>query len=178
LKGAAVEDHVEPERACRTFLDDLSMMDIGDWINGPVNEVGRRMALLRMIEAAVKERITDVQDALILEMEADAMRLDGYGALRRVPVESSRWREKDSGSRFRNLVAEVVVGKVALDIATGELDPVKRNIARATVKQLYDFIPAFSSVKAAGRSEGIDLDEFRVTETAYKIVLELEDETA
>jgi hypothetical protein len=102
-------------------------------------------------------------------METDRVTVPHVGWLRRVPTKRSEWRDERSAEDFRHAIAETVVREIALDLATGEVDPVKRNIARATINEMYDIIPSFSDVKARGRRLGIDVSDFRSYSTVMKV---------
>lgn len=114
----------------------------------------------------------DLEAELAARMETSEVHIRGVGLLVRRAERRSTWRDEHASADFRRDVGQAVVHKVAVDIATGELDPVKRNISQFTVETMFEVIPAFSSVKAPGRKLGIDVEEYRVVSEVQKVILE------
>jgi hypothetical protein len=164
-------DHPDPERACAEFIGALEHIAAEEWIDGPVPDIGRRLAMARWILVRIQRAVNDMSDALALSMEEDSLTVDGFGILKRTPIKSSRWRYEESAQRLRDDVRDAVVSSIAMDIATGEVDPVKRNIARVAIDRVWDIVPSFSTIKAAGRSYDLDINEYRDFVTVNKIEL-------
>lgn len=109
-------------------------------------------------------RLTSIVDALTMEVAARVETDDtraGSWHIERGYKRNSTWSQPDSAEILRHDLGEAVVSKVALDIGTGELDPVKRNIARAAIAELWECLPAFSSLKRGASRLGIRIDEYR-----------------
>jgi len=161
----------------RSFLDDLARLKPDEWTEGPLHDVGQRLAMLLMIQRAVNERVVELQDALRMSMDEDVMPVPGFGRIHRTLTRSSRWRDEHASADFRADVWKAAQNEVAVDKLTGEVDQGKLNIARAVTRELDDALPAFSSLKQAGRRRlRIDIDEYRIFDDVYKIELEMEDE--
>lgn len=155
-------------------MDCTTVLGMLDPTDGTLPELAQRYRAAR--EWA--RDFTDIADMIELElaarMEHDAEAIDGVGMLVRSLEKRTAWRDKTSSADFRDHVADMVVKEISLDVATGELEPVKRNVAAATVALMLDVVPAFSSVKARGRQLGIEMDDFRTTSEVYKVNIELE----
>lgn len=153
-------------------MDCQTLLDLGDPSDGTTDELAERYLAAR----ALANEFTAIGDAIELElaarMETDELRVPGVGVLVRSPEKRSAWRDKHASAEFRYQVGLAVVREIALDIATGELEPVKRNVAQATVDLLFDVVPAFSSVKRRGHSLGIHPDDYRTSTEIYKVTID------
>src|SRR5262245_41277347 len=157
--------------AAAEFMDTLRASTTQEWITGTPQQLSTRMAILRVVEALVKRAVRDVNDALVWTLESEKQYVLGFGTLMKTPRESTRWRTPDAGQAMRLDVGSAVVQSIAMDIGSGEIDREKQNIARETVNRLYDIIPAFSTVKAAGRRYGIDITDYRESTISYTMEL-------
>jgi hypothetical protein len=151
-----------------------ALMSMEDPTEGTFDELCWRWRDAQVWRKQLDDVIAALETDMVSRMEEDHQPVRGLGLMRRYKAKQTAWRDGSASADFRRDVGDVVVNHVAMDIATGELDPVKRNIARATVATLYEVIPAFSSVKARGQAMGIDLDQYRATTETYKIALDPE----
>ena len=153
-------------------MDCQTLLDLGDPTDGSLDELAERYLAAR----ALANEFTAIGDAIELElaarMETDEVPVRGVGVLVRGAEKRSAWRDKHASAEFRYQTGLAVVREIALDIATGELEPVKRNVAQATVDLMLDVIPAFSSVKARGRALGIHPDEYRTVSEVYRVTVD------
>jgi len=156
-------------------VDDLLAMG-EDAIVGETTELAQRYRLALEAGSALRQMVDDLSDELAARMETETLVVRGVGRLEKKPEKRSTWLHEHSSAQFRKDVGETAVRKVALDIATGELDPARRNIGRAVVDQLWEYLPSFSSVKAAGKRDGIDIDQYRTTTYVDRVQLDLEGE--
>lgn len=136
----------------------------GDVTDGELSALAHRLHTARTAIAA----LTSVVEALTMEVAArvedDETIVAGYGSswsIARGYKRTSTWSQPDSAELLRHDLGEAVVAKIALDVATGELDPAKRNIARAAIAELWEVLPAFSSLKAGAKRLGIHIDQYR-----------------
>ena len=74
----------------------------------------------------------------------------GLGHVVRAETSRSTWSSDSAPERLRDDLARAVADDVAIDIATGEIDPMKRNVALHALRAAYEAIPSFSSIKQAG----------------------------
>jgi len=165
-------DHIDPGTVVLTALAELRGIPADDWTEGPVFDrtvrLDRATALIEMLQDCVR----DIELSLIDSMEEDEMTFPGIGQLKREEKSTSTWRDGDAGRRMREDLASAVAAEVALDVATGELDPMKRNVAMAALRVAYDAIPSFSSLKTAGRQRlGLDIGDYRRVSTYYTVTL-------
>lgn len=151
------------------MTDCQSLLDLRDPTEGTLDELATRYRAARELARA----FTDIGDAieldLVARMESDEVRVPRVGMLVRQPYRSSSWRDGHASAEFRREVGQTVVKAIALDLATGELEPVKRNVAEATVALMLDVIPAFSSVKARGRALGLHPEDYRTTSEVLRV---------
>lgn len=153
-------------------MDCSSLLALDDATIGDLDELARRYQAARAYCAALADIADGIEIELAARMETDEVTIPGIGVLVRKAEKRSAWRDEYASRDFRSAVAKAVVNKVALDIATGELDPVKRNISQVTVDTLYDVIPAFSTIKSPGRRLGIHPEEFRTQSTVYRVAVD------
>lgn len=153
-------------------MDCQTLLDLVDPTDGSTDELAERYLAAR----ALANELTAIGDAIELElaarMETDEVAVAGVGVLVRRPEKRSAWRDKHASAEFRYQTGLAIVREIALDIATGELEPVKRNVAQATIDLAFEVIPAFSSVKARGRALGIHPDEYRTSSEVYKVTID------
>jgi hypothetical protein len=98
---------------------------------------------------------------LAARLETDITALPGVGVVRRGYTRRSEWRDAHSSADLRADVGTAIAQHVALDVGTGEIDPLRRNIAKATVDAMYEVLPSFSSVKAPAKKYGIQIGDYR-----------------
>ena len=92
---------------------------------------------------------------------------------RAISCSAYQWRDGDAGRRMREDLAAAVASEVALDVATGEVDPMKRNVALAALRVAYEAIPSFSSLKQAGRERlKLRISDYRTYTNFYSVKLE------
>lgn len=144
-----------------------------EWTEGTIEERARRLSALRQLKALTDDIILAVEQSLIESMEADDVPVAGVGMLRRGEVTRSTWRYDGASEQMRDDLARAVATHIATDIATGEIDQLKRNIALHTMRAAYSAIPQFSSLKqAARRTFGLTLGDYRQYDTVYKVTIE------
>jgi hypothetical protein len=164
------ENEIDPGTVVLVALAELRGIPEDAWTDGPVSDramrLDRALALMQML----KEGIRDIELSLIDSMEEDEVIVTGVGKLVRSRASSAVWKDKESSKRLRDDLAAAVAQEIALDVATGEMDPMKRNVALATLRLAYEAIPSFATVKVAGRDRlGIDIFDYRVY-TSYHTV--------
>jgi hypothetical protein len=142
------------------------------WTEGSVNDQAVRLDRLAALNALVREAQAMVELSLAESMETDDMPTP-VGTLHRVEKRTSTWSYSGAAERMRDDLAMGVAHDVALDVATGELDPMKRNVAIAAMRAAYEAIPSFSELKVAGRRRfGLRMDDYRTYSTRYTVELE------
>jgi hypothetical protein len=156
-------------------MDCQSLLDLGDPTEGTLDELARRLAMARILASL----LTDIGDAIELDlaarMEDDEVRVPHVGVLVRSREKRSSWRDSYASAEFRREVGQAVIKEIALDIVTGELEPVKRNVAEATVALMFDVIPAFSSVKARGKALGVHPSDYRIESEVTRVTIDPEE---
>lgn len=153
-------------------MDCTSLLGMIDPTEGSLDELARRYRAAREWARDFHDIADMIELELAARMESDALAVDGVGMLIRTLEKRSTWRDRHASSDFRRYVADTVVREIALDVATGELEATKRNVATATVDLMLDVLPAFSSVKSRGRKLGIDPDDFRTTSEVYRVAVD------
>jgi hypothetical protein len=153
-------------------MDCDELLTVRDPSEGDLREVATRYRDARYWANELNRIADDLEMELSARMEADEVPVSGVGLLVRRTERRSTWKDEHASADFRRHVGQAVIHKIALDVATGELDPVKRNVATVTVDLMFDVVPAFSSVKAPGRKLGIEVEEYRVISEVYRVSLE------
>lgn len=172
-KGTSVTD--EPSRHLQAALIETSNTTADDWTEGMLAELALRLSRVSALARKLAELQMWLEIELVDRMETDTVPVPGLGTLHRSPSNNSTWKHGGAGEELRTDLARAVADEIALDVATGELDPIKRNIALATLRAAYEAIPAFSSLKAAGPKRfGVHISEYRDYSTSYRVTLDVE----
>lgn len=169
---------IEPAALVLGWLGELQGLDEDTWLEGPLQDVGLRLYRLQVMANRVRRLIEAIETDVAGRMERDTADLGPFGLMRRSMVTSSTWRDESAAERMRDDLAVAVAQQVAIDVGTGEIDPVKRNVAMATMRAAYEAIPSFSTLKQAGRTRlGLHIGDYRSYFDRYRVVVEaLEDE--
>jgi hypothetical protein len=152
-------------------IDELLAMP--DFTEGTLAECAQRLRDARQARDALTEVVNMLEMELPARMESESVEVPNVGVLRKARVTTSTWSDENAAHDFRERVAQVAIEKIALNVATGELDPVVRNVGRAIVDKLWDYVPSFSTVKAQGKRDGIDVEEYRSFTHSTKVVIDL-----
>ena len=84
----------------------------------------------------------------------------------------SAWSTRDSGAQFREDFVSAVVREVATDIATREIDPMKRNVARAALTRALQALPAVQALKKdEAKKLGLMMSDYRDYTDGKKVVI-------
>lgn len=135
--------------------------NLDDVTEGPLADLARRHKQITDILASTKTIRDALELAMAENMEEDTLTAGAYTVVRDRGV-GSRWKTGESGERMREDITDAVATKVATDVMTGEVDPMRRNLIRAAMTYVWDALPAPSSVKKSGREQlGIRLSDYR-----------------
>lgn len=146
--------------------------------DGTIDDLARRLDLIERIQAVLREMHEHVTETLIAEMEDETV-LTGSGMLRRVERRgSSKWNDDDAADRMRSDIVRAIADDIALDVATGEMDPMKRNVASAAVSSLLaDLGKSWRLLVAGQRRLGVWENEYKTSgAVTYRVELEGTDE--
>lgn len=168
----------DPAALVLGHLAELRGIPEEDWWHGSVADLAHRLHRIRAMREFLHEMEQEIEENLAASMETDVIDIPGLGRSRRSETTRSTWADDSAAERLRDDLASAVAREVALDIATGEMDPMKRNVAMHTMRAAYEAIPSFSSVKTAGRKRfGIAIGDYRSFDTGYTVKIEaVEDE--
>jgi len=162
----------EPAQALLGVREELDGITPTAWTEGTVSELALRLDRLSGLVTKLTEIKSWLEIDLVDRMEADEVPIAGIGRLVRSKFVSSGWKYDGAGEQLRNDLANAVAADVALDVATGEVEPMKRNVALAAIRAAYEAIPAFSSLKAAGPKRfGVKISDYRNYSDAYRVNL-------
>lgn len=167
-------DDFEPATAVLVALVELRAMPPGAWTEGTTLDLAIRLDRVSSLQALLAAARAEIETDLADRMEADEIPVPGVGVLKRTPAKREAWRFAHSSDQMREDLALAVASAVALDVASGELDQMKRNVALAAVRAAYEVIPSFSSLKTAGRKRfNLRLEDYRTSDEYYKVALEV-----
>jgi len=167
------EHQIDPGTVVLTALGELRGIADDAWIEGPLLDRVIRLDRAKVLVELLTARIHDIEQSLVDSMEEDEFAVPGIGKVVRERKTSSSWRNEHASQQMREDLASAVAAVVALDVATGEMDPMKRNVALAAVRTIYEAIPAFSSLKAAGRARlGLKMSDYRSYSDYYAVTLD------
>ena len=164
----------EPSRALAAALIEVRDITGDTWTEGHVSELALRLDRVKALAEKLDEIKTWLEIDLADRMDTEYLPIPGIGRLHKTESTSSGWKYDGAGDRMRDDLAQAVAKDLSMDIATGELDPMKRNVALAAIRAAYEAIPAFSSLKAAGPKRfGVHISDYRNYSTTYKVALEV-----
>lgn len=171
-------DVPDPAALVLGHLAELRGMPEEDWTHGPVSELGFRLHRLRQLQGLAHAIAQEIEDSLVASMETNTVEVASLGRLVRSEQTTSTWRDGGAAERMRDDLARAVADSISLDVATGEINVGTRNVALVAIRAAYDAIPAFSSLKVAGRQRfGLHLGDYRSYATHYRVTVEsIEDE--
>jgi len=168
-----METEIDPGTVVLTALAELRGIAGDEWIEGSLFERTVRLDRCKTLIGLLKQATYEIELSLIESMEENELVVPGVGKLTRNEASSSTWVDRRAGARMREDLAVAVASEVALDVATGEVDPMKRNVALAALRVAYEAIPAFSSLKSAGRERlGLRLSDYRKFNNYYTVTLD------
>jgi hypothetical protein len=168
----------DPATAVLTASVELRATDPEAWTDGSDRELAMRLERVMTLQSQLEFARSEIELALAERMETDEQVVPGVGVLRRSEATRTSWRNEHSADQMRDDLAAAVSNNVAIDVATGDIDPMKRNIALHAIRTAYEAIPSFSNLKQAGRDRlGLHIGDYRTYATYYRISLETGDET-
>lgn len=139
----------------------LTLAETEDVTDGELADLARRLSTAEQALEQLRLVASVLSSEISARVEVDITPVPGVGVIQRGYTRRSNWRHESSAAELRTHIGEAIVRAISLDIATGELDPAKRNISRATIEALWDILPSFSSVKQPAHRYGIRIGEYR-----------------
>lgn len=172
------ESDTDPATPVLCALAELRGTRPDAWTEGTIRERAVRLERANALIGMLLEGIRDVELSLAESMEEDRAEVAGVGLLERTEKVTSEWAYKGAGERMRDDLAIAVARTVATDVMTGEVDPMRRNLALQAIRTAYEAIPSFSSLKVNGRARlGMSMDDYRRFSRHYVVKLHsIEDE--
>jgi len=172
-----MEDEIDPGTVVLTALAELRGIPDDRWLEGSVFERVIRLDRAKTAAFVMKEAIAAIELSLIDSMDEDEMTFPGIGRVTRSEKLTTKWRDPGSGERMREDLAFAAASSVAVDVATGEVDPMKRNVALAAIRTAYEAIPSFNNLKVAGRKRlGLKMDDYLAYDSHYVVKLESDED--
>ncbi|MCJ7725661.1 MAG: hypothetical protein MUP76_04650, partial [Acidimicrobiia bacterium] len=127
----------------------LEGMSLDSLTEGTLADLGMRYDVILRLQAMLRTQKDALETALIEAMPEDTVITGGVRIIRERAARSA-W--KDSGSaRMREDIEQQVATKLSTDVMTGEVDPMRRNLIANAIHQLWEVLPAPSSMKAGAK---------------------------
>lgn len=139
----------------------LTMSESGDVTDGDLPDLAQRLSTAQEAVEQLRLLAEMLSMEISARVEVDLTPVPGVGVIQRGYTRRSKWREDYSADELRKDIGQAVTRAIAMDIATGELDPIKRNVARATIDALWEIVPSFSGVKQPAHRYGIRIGDYR-----------------
>jgi len=139
-----------------TRLDTMTLDS--DLTEGTLQELGHRYDMALRIIALAQQVRNHLEVALVDAMPEDTM-IMGDITVKREKANRWSWKDGSSGERMREDIEQMVATKLATDVMTGEVDPMRRNMVKHAIHELWALLPAPSSMKVEG-ARRFDLDIF------------------
>jgi hypothetical protein len=141
----------------------ITVLDVagrGEFDVGSIGEYAQRLDMLRRII----QQATAMRNTLELTL-AEAMPESrmSEGGLRIVRERASRsyWKDASASERMKEDIEHQVATKLATDVATGEVDQMRRNVISHAIHELWAVLPAPSTLKAGARRFDLTLSDYR-----------------
>lgn len=148
----------------------LAMVDPTE---GPLADVAERLRHAIALREQLNDLIPVLEAEVIDRMETDVEVIPHVGRLVRTASRTSKWRDGSASLDFRRDVFRAIEDEVSVDQLTGTRDEMRQRMARMVLKEVDDVLPAFSSLKQAGRARlRIDVDQYREFTSTYKVVIQ------
>lgn len=128
--------------------------------DGSLDDVARNYDAALRLKAAAQDAIDACTESLLDRLEDETTTIAGLGVFARTTTSRKRNRYDDSADRMRSALMEAVARSVAFDVATGEIDPIKRNIARAAVDLATQHASVSGLKQSARKALDIAPDDF------------------
>ena len=127
---------------------------------GTTEEVARRLDLAIQLKLIAQQYIDTCEVALAERMEDETLVINGVGLFKRGVRRSKRYKDQQSGSRYREDMIHAIATKAALDPATGEVDAGHRNIARTALGMVLTYASLGTPKAIARRDLNIAEDDY------------------
>jgi hypothetical protein len=147
-----------PDESVGDAYVNLDNLNLGDLAEGTLEELGQRYDLMLQIMAMATEARNHLEQALVEAMPENTL-VTPTMTFKREKAKRWTWKDKDSGKIMREDIAHSVSSKLATNVATGEVDMEARNLMQNAIRELWDVLPAPSSMKMTGASR-FDLSIF------------------
>ena len=170
-------DTQDPDLAIGELFTQLDTLDLGELTEGTLADLGRRYDMLLRIIGMAKHARDALEIALVEAMPEDSLSMEDVTIIRKRSPRSA-WKERDSAVRMREDIRRTVATMVATDVATGEVDPMRRNLIEHAINELWKGVPSFSSIKVeAAKSWGLRMGDYRSYTDGYTLTVITKDES-
>jgi hypothetical protein len=155
----------------------LDQANIPAVTSGTVEELARRLDLTLRATTLLNDIAEQLEQALIDAMPEDAMAINGVGVLMRSERQPRMiWRDEESAGRLRDDLSGAIAREIAFDVGTGEIDPIKRNIATVAAQAALDAVGKTglnSVLTGAQRRYNVWMNEYKERQAAgYRVKIE------
>jgi hypothetical protein len=146
----------------------LDMIPLDGATTGTIAEYAQRLDLLRRIIHDATMLRNHLEVALAEAMPESRM-TEGGLRISRERASRSNWKDAHAGERMREDIEHKVATVLATDVATGEINLERRNLISYALHELWDVLPAPSSLKAGARRYDLRVSDYRDFTPGYNI---------
>ena len=152
---------MNPDETVGDAYVNLDSLDLGELTEGTLDDLGRRYDLMLQIIAMATEARNHLEQALVEAMPENTL-VTPTMTFKREKAKRWAWKEATSGAAMRSDIEHAVATKLSTDIATGDIDHERRNIISHAIHELWQVLPAPSSMKMTGASNfGLSIFDYR-----------------
>jgi hypothetical protein len=162
----------QPDVNVDAYLSEaITVLDVvagGEYDVGTVGEYAQRLDMLRLVIS----KATDLRNALevvLAEAMPESRMTEGGLRISRERSTRSYWKDAHAGERMREDIEHKVATTLATDVATGDINLERRNIISHALHELWDVLPAPSSLKAGARRYDLRVSDYREFTPGYNI---------
>lgn len=154
----------------------LELVPLNEATTGDLAEYAQRLDMTRRIIEFATHLRNHLEVAIAEAMPTNVERAGGL-RITRERATRSNWVDSTASERMRADIEHLVATKLALNPATGDVDPQRRNIISYAIHELWDVLPAPSAMKAGARRFGLSITDYRNFTEGYTIKIGPDEET-
>lgn len=149
-----------------TLLEELPLDNVTE---GTLSDLGARYQYALHIVATAGRLRDALEIALVDAMPEDTMTMNGV-TVKRATKNRWSWKERDSGKRMRDDIANAIADEMSLDVETGEVNVGRRRLIQQAVGRVWKTIPAVQAMKIEGAKDlGLSIFDYKELSTGYRI---------
>lgn len=146
----------------------LDVVTRATYDEGTVADYAIRLDMLRRV-IATATTLRNTIEVVLAEAMPESRMTEGGLRISRERATRSYWKDGHASERLREDIEHKVATTLATDVATGDIDLERRNLISYAIHELWDLLPAPSTLKAAARRYDLRLSDYREFAPGFNI---------